>query len=137
MKALIQDRKDFMIESNLSKASDYEWIALMRKNGYETVLFFLGTIDVEINKARVQARVREGGHDIAEPIIEHRYRMGISYLKSNILLFSEATLFDVSTDEPRKVAQLQKGQIIFSDPHCPVWVKDSLQIAEKLKKNTH
>ncbi len=76
MRILIQDRKDFMIESNLSKSSDYDWIALMRKNGYETVLFFLGTKDVELNKIRVQARVREGGHDIAESIIEHRYRMG-------------------------------------------------------------
>jgi predicted ABC-type ATPase len=52
MKALIRDRKDFMIESNLSKSSDYERIALMRKNGYETVLFFLGTKDVEINTGR-------------------------------------------------------------------------------------
>jgi predicted ABC-type ATPase len=137
IKLLIQERKDFMIESNLSKSSDYEWIALMRKNGYKTVLFFLGTKDVEINKARVQARVREGGHDIAEPIIEHRYRMGISYLKSNILLFSEATLFDVSTDEPRKITQLQNGQIIFRDSDFPAWAKDSLQIAEKLKINTN
>lgn len=75
----------------------------MRKNGYETVLFFLGTQDVEINKALVQARVREGGHD----------------------------------DEPRKIAQLQNGRIIYLDPHFPAWVKDSLQIAEKLKRNTH
>jgi len=135
MRRLIQDREDFMIESNLSKSSDYDWIAAMRKNGYETVLFFLGTKDVELNKARVQARVREGGHDIAEPIIEHRYRMGISYLKANVLLFSEATLFDVSTDEPRKAAQLQKGRIIYREPDCPEWVKDSLQIAEKLKEN--
>jgi predicted ABC-type ATPase len=69
--------------------------------------------------------LKSGGHDIAEPIIEQRYRMGISYLKSNVLLFSEATLFDVSTDEPRKIAQLQNGQIIYRDPHCPAWVKDS------------
>jgi len=61
--------------------------------------------------------------------------MGISYLKSNVLLFSEATLFDVSTEEPRKVAQLQKGRIIYKEPDCPEWVKDSLQIAEKLKEN--
>src|ERR1700761_5143426 len=50
VKVLLQERKDFMIESNLSKSSDYDWIGLMRKNGYETVLFFLGTSDVEINK---------------------------------------------------------------------------------------
>lgn len=53
MAILISERKDFMIESNLSKSSDYEWIALMCKNGYDTSLFFLGTDDVEINKSRV------------------------------------------------------------------------------------
>jgi predicted ABC-type ATPase len=52
MKELIGGGIDFMIESNLAKTSDYEWIELMRKNGYETNLYFLGTGDVEINKAR-------------------------------------------------------------------------------------
>src|ERR1700722_2151283 len=96
MKVLLQERKDFMIESNLSKSADYDWIALMRKNGYETVLFFLGTNDVEINKNRVRARVLEGGHAVADPIIEQRYQMGLSYLKARVLDFSNATLFDVS-----------------------------------------
>jgi predicted ABC-type ATPase len=135
MKTLIQDKRDFMIESNLSRSADYDWTALMRKHGYDTVLFFFGTKDVEINKVRVQARVREGGHDIAEPIIEHRYRMGISYLKSNVLHFSEATLIDVSTDQPREVAKLQNGQILYKEPNCPEWVQESLEIAEKLKQN--
>ncbi len=30
MKILIQDKQDFIIESNLSKSSDYDWVALMR-----------------------------------------------------------------------------------------------------------
>ncbi len=39
MRSLLEARKDFMIDSNLSKTADYDWIALMRKNGYETILF--------------------------------------------------------------------------------------------------
>ena len=130
----IKERKDFIIESNLSKSSDYDWLELMRKNGYETVLFFLGTIDVEINKKRVNARVNEGGHNVAEPIIEHRYRMGLSYLKSKVLNFSEATLIDVSTHEARMVAHLQKGQILYKEVECPKWVQESLHIAERLEQ---
>jgi predicted ABC-type ATPase len=49
MRQLLLERKDFMIESNLSKAADYDWIERMRKNGYETVLYFLGTGNIEIN----------------------------------------------------------------------------------------
>ncbi|MCW3106067.1 MAG: hypothetical protein JWQ09_573 [Segetibacter sp.] len=72
----IHKGESFMIESNLSKASEYEWIQLMIKKGYETVLYFLGTDDLEININRVKKRVKEGGHDIPESIIEHRYKNG-------------------------------------------------------------
>ena len=59
MSILIGERRDFMIESNLSKSADYDWIARMRKNGYESVLYFLGTGDVDLNKIRVKERVHE------------------------------------------------------------------------------
>lgn len=134
MKLLIQEKKDFIIESNLSKSSDYEWIALMRKNGYDTVLFFMGTDSVKINIERVHRRVQEGGHDIPEPIIEQRYRMGLTYLKSNVLLFSKATLFDASMGRLQKLAFLQKGQIFYKTPDCPDWAKNCLQIAERLQE---
>ena len=133
MKTLLQEKRDFMIESNLSKSSDYDWIALMRKNDYQTVLFFLGTSNVEINKMRVKARVMEGGHDVAEPIIEQRYQMGMSYLKAKVLEFSDATLIDVSTHEPHRMAQLINGRIVFKDPNCPSWVQASLDLAERIE----
>lgn len=105
----------------------------MRKNGYQTILFFLGTSDVEINKMRVKARVLEGGHDVADPIIEQRYRMGLNYLKSKILDFSDATIIEVSTHEPRRMAQLISGRIVFKIADCPAWVRDSLDLAEKIE----
>jgi predicted ABC-type ATPase len=133
MKALLHDRKDFMIESNLSKSADYDWIALMRKNGYETVLFFLGTNDVEINKNRVRARILEGGHAVADPIIEQRYQMGLSYLKARVLDFSNATLFDVSEHQPRIMAQLENGRIVYKASNCEAWIQASLELAEKIE----
>jgi len=102
MSALIKENKDFMIESNLSKTSDYDWISAMRKQGYDTVLFFLGTENVQINRERVQQRVLEGGHDIPPSLIEHRFQIGLSYLKSKILEFTEATLIDVSQKAPKQ-----------------------------------
>jgi len=74
-----------------------------------------------------------GGHDVAEPIIEQRYQMGMSYLKAKVLDFSDATLIDVSTHEPRRMAQLLNGRIVFKDPNCPLWVHDSLELAEKIE----
>jgi predicted ABC-type ATPase len=134
MKELIFSRKDFIIESNLSRSSDYDWIELMRKNGYQTSLFFLGTNNVEINKIRVRSRVAEGGHDIADPIIEQRYQTGFSYLKSQLLNFSTATLIDVSTDQPKKEVYLINGQVISKEQHLTDWVTQSISIAERLQQ---
>jgi predicted ABC-type ATPase len=132
MRRLLEDKGDFMIESNLSKSSDYDWIDRMRRNGYDTVLFFLGTKNVEINKIRVRGRVLEGGHDVADPVIEQRYRMGLSYLKSKVLEFTAATLIDVSESEPQKMAELNLGRISFKHPDCLPWVESCLELAERL-----
>src|SRR3954469_3084492 len=45
--------ESFMIESNLAKTADYKWIDIMKKQGYDVILYFLGTSDVDINKNRV------------------------------------------------------------------------------------
>lgn len=137
MKKFLQERSDFMIESNLSKSADYDWIALMRKNGYETVLFFLATDNVEINKNRVKARVLEGGHDVAEAIIEQRYQIGLSYLKSKVLDFSDASLIDVSGDVPHRMAQMQNGHIVFKEPNALPWVQIVLELAERVERRKH
>jgi predicted ABC-type ATPase len=133
MRKLIEEQQDFMIESNLSKKADYEWIGRMRNHGYHTCLFFLSTENVRINKGRVTQRVKEGGHDVPEAIIEQRYRMGLSYLKSEILLFDEAHLID-ATEMPKEMALLQSGKIISKEQNLPNWTKEVIFMAERLQK---
>jgi predicted ABC-type ATPase len=103
------------------------------KNGYDTVLYFLGTGNIEININRVKARVLEGGHDVAIPIIEQRHLTGMSYLKARVLEFKIASLIDVSTHEPRLMAKLIEGQIVFKEPTCPQWVQAGLELAERIQ----
>ncbi|MBN8718784.1 MAG: hypothetical protein J0H85_05020 [Sediminibacterium magnilacihabitans] len=130
----IERKESFMIESNLSKKSDYEWIKRMQRHGYDAVLYFLGTDDVEINKDRVLNRVAQGGHDIAVPIIEQRYRMGLTYLKSEILNFTDAYLYDSSDKIPKQMAVLKKGKIIEQIDNPSLWVKEVLFIAKRLEE---
>lgn len=130
----ISQMSDFMIESNLATQKDYDWITAMTKKGYEVVLYFLGTSFLEINYNRVKKRVAEGGHDIAEPIIEHRYRMGLTYLKGNLNLFAKAYLIDNSGETALVMAELINGRLTTKDPNAPPWVSDALFIIERLKK---
>lgn len=130
----IENRESFMIESNLSKKADYEWVEKMQSSGYETILYFLGTDDVTINKDRVLNRVAQGGHNVAAPIIEQRYRMGLTYLKSEILNFTEAYLYDSSGRMPEQMAALKKGIIIECTEYPVLWVRETLFIAERLQQ---
>ncbi|WP_418893880.1 hypothetical protein [Limibacterium fermenti] len=45
--------------------------------GYTGVLLFFWLSNPELAKERVKTRVKEGGHGIAEDVIERRYRNGI------------------------------------------------------------
>jgi len=97
-------------------------------------LFFLGTENVQINRERVQQRVLEGGHDIPPSLIEHRFQIGLSYLKSKILEFTEATLIDVSQKAPKQMAILKLSIITYKHPEILPWVKETLHLAERLQQ---
>jgi predicted ABC-type ATPase len=130
----INSMSDFMVESNLATQKDYDWIHAMIKKGYEVVLFFLCTSFIEININRVKKRVAEGGHDVGEPIIEHRYKMGLTYLKGSLPIFSKVYLIDNSEETALVMAELNNGTLIMKEPKAPSWVNDVLYIVERMKK---
>jgi predicted ABC-type ATPase len=125
---------DFMIESNLALQSDYTWIENIKKKGYQVILYFLGTDDLEINYKRVNNRIKEGGHSVPESIITHRYKIGLSYLKSKILLFHHVFLIDNSLAFPRKMVEVENNKLIFKEINCPLWVNEVMQIIELLER---
>jgi predicted ABC-type ATPase len=55
----IENMQDFMIESNLAKQTDFDWLEKMKQKGYDIILFLLGTSNIEINVKRVERRVKE------------------------------------------------------------------------------
>ncbi len=132
----INSNNDFMIESNLSSQKDYDWIQAMITHGYDVVLFFLSTSTVKINIARVKNRVAEGGHYIAEPIIEHRYKMGLSYLKGKLQIFKKAYLIDNSGETALLAVELNAGLIVNEYPPLPHWVNEALYIVKRMKKSS-
>ncbi len=98
------------------------------------ILYFLGTDDLRINYERVNNRIKEGGHSVAETIIIHRYKIGLSYLKSKILLFQHFFLIDNSAAFPIKMAEIKSEELIFKESGCPSWVNEVLEIVELLQK---
>ncbi|MBC6481737.1 MAG: AAA family ATPase [Hormoscilla sp. GM7CHS1pb] len=78
LQQLAAERVNFAFETTLATRSFAPWIANLRSTGYLFHLVFLWLPNPELAIARVQARVRQGGHDVPETTILRRYRAGLN-----------------------------------------------------------
>lgn len=102
----IELEESFMVESNLARQSDYDWLNAMKAKGYSIIVYFLCTSNVDININRIIRRVKEAGHDIPENIVRDRYNMSLIYLKTGLLNFDEVFLNDNSSETAEEIAYL-------------------------------
>jgi len=71
-----QHGESFAFETTLSGLSYLRHIEQWRAQSYRVSLYFLTLPNVETAIARVAERVRQGGHDIPEPVIRRRFAAG-------------------------------------------------------------
>ncbi len=69
---------DFSFETTLASRSLARWLGGLRERGYRVCLVFLWLESPELAIARVEGRVRLGGHGVPEETIRRRYRRGLS-----------------------------------------------------------
>jgi predicted ABC-type ATPase len=93
--------------------------------GFEVVLVYIGTENVEINLARIRNRVFAGGHDVPESDVRRRYQRSFMSLPIAIERADHTILFDNSTEEGyRLVAILEPAGGQWFEP-VPDWAKAS------------
>jgi len=76
MEACTRRLESFALETTLSGLSYLRHIPQWRALGYRVSLFFLALPAADLSVARVAERVRQGGHDIPEPVIRRRFDAG-------------------------------------------------------------
>jgi len=69
-------RESFAFETTLSGRAWATAIPRWQVLGYHVKLFFLSLPQADLAVARVQERVRQGGHDVPEPTIRRRFGAG-------------------------------------------------------------
>jgi len=112
MDELLNERKDFIIETTLTTLSYKGFIEKCKANGYNIVLVFVWLNNAELAKERVKARVSKGGHNIPEEVIERRYYKGIKNLKNIFLSLCDGwVIIDNSGDEFSIVARFSEGSV--------------------------
>jgi len=96
---LIQARQSFTVETTLSGATYLKMAVRAKDAGFNVVVFFVGTVSVEINLQRVKARVKLGGHDVPEEDQRRRYPRTLANMRKLLPIADLAVIFDNSTEK--------------------------------------
>ncbi len=112
MRALARARQDFAFETTLASRSFAPWLASLRVSGYHVHLAFLWLSGPDLAVARVAERVRQGGHDVPEPVVRRRFASGLKNFFSLYQTVADTwQMFDNSAvDGPRLLATGRAGR---------------------------
>lgn len=98
--------ESFAFETTLSGRGYARLIPQWQGQGYQVKLFFLRLPTPEMAIARVQQRVREGGHDVPEAVIRRRFHSGWRNFETIYRsLADEWVLYDTSGVQPLVLAE--------------------------------
>lgn len=121
---LVEVKRSFSFETVMSSPDKVEFLEKSRRNGYRNYLYYVATDDPLINIARVEQRVKTGGHGVPRDKIETRYHRSLDLLFDAIKLTNRAYIFDNSGAESSFVAEITDAEIIeIKDENVPLWFK--------------
>ena len=113
--------ESFAVETTLSGKNYLRMMLDARRFGFEIVLVYIGTDNVEINLGRIRDRVLAGGHNVPEADVRRRYGRSLANLPIAVKRADHTILFDNSTDEGyRMVAILSPTESRWLNPR-PAW----------------
>jgi predicted ABC-type ATPase len=119
----LKKTESFAVETTMSGKNYLRMMSHARNRGFEIVLVYIGTENVEINLSRIRNRVLAGGHDVPEEDVRRRYRRSFDNLPVAIKRADHAILFDNSTEDGyRLIAILSATGDHWFEPR-PLWVQ--------------
>jgi predicted ABC-type ATPase len=109
---LMEREESFSFETTLAAKSYHLLIKKAKEKGFKVILLFFWLRSIELAKARVATRVKEGGHNIPPDVIERRYKSGITNLfRLYLPLVDEWIVYDNSSFLPVEICRfdLRRG----------------------------
>jgi len=110
-------------------------LALAKLLGYFVVCHFIFTRDVALNIARVEMRVKEGGHFVPEEDIRNAYKKSLVLLPQLVNLSDECYVYDNTLDNDAAMNSNQSPEIIYIKspyPYFPVYSESKYWDANSL-----
>ena len=103
---------DFGFETTLSGKTYVRFLRELKNKGYRIHLFFLWIRSIKLAVERIKTRVRNGGHDIPESIVHHRFDRSLGNFFEYYQPLAESwTIFDNSGETPRMIAFKESGKL--------------------------
>ena len=110
---LFKNQENFAFETTLATKTYRQKVKFAKENNYNTTLLFFWLRNSNLAKERVKTRVKEGGHNIPNDIIERRYMNGIKNLFDIYLeIVDQVLIFDNSEGKPILIAEKNFGEEI-------------------------
>lgn len=125
----IEAKQSFTVETTLSGGTYLKMASRAKNTGFNVIVFFVGTASVEINLARVRARVKKGGHDIPEEDQRRRYPRTLMNMQKLLPLADLALIFDNSTDKGHILVGAGRVDFMQWVEPVPKWADDLYSLA--------
>ncbi len=113
----------FTQETTLSGRKTEATARRCRELGYNVRLFYIGLDTAAESLARIQNRVRRGGHDIPGDDVERRFAGRWEAVAKVLPYCDEAEFYD-NDNGFVKVAEYRNGELIPMGSHRPTWLTD-------------
>ena len=113
----------FTQETTLSGRKTETTAQKVKELGYHVRLFYIGLDTASESLARIQNRVRRGGHDIPENDVERRFA-GRWEAVAKILPYCDDAEFYDNDNGFVKVAEWRNGELRTIGKHCPQWLQE-------------
>lgn len=113
---LAEEGKSFAFETTLASRFYAGWLRRLKDTGYDVGVVFLWLRSVDIAIARVDARVKIGGHSIPEETIRRRFDRGIkNFFDLYLPIANSWRLFNSGVSPAVEVARYTEkaGETIF------------------------
>ena len=125
----LENKQIFSFESVFSDERKINFIKKLHKSKYKIYLYIISTVSPFINIARVNERVKQNGHAVAEDKIISRYHKSILNIKKAIPFAYRSFIIDNSQEySPILVAELnsERRTTYLNKEYQPNWVKQLL-----------
>jgi len=122
---LLKRGESFVTETVFSHPSKLDLLRGAKARGYRIVVFHLHVASADLAVARVEERVKEGGHSVPEGKVRQRYDRNQSLIRAAVAMADHAMVYD-ATALNRPLALLirttsGRGEYVAPDP--PGWFR--------------